>query len=110
MIESGEIDGDFSNIYFLLPAITDWSEEINRYLNKVSISPIEFSQEQLDNWPGTKFDPSKLDLLGLEKNTISDAIIKSLKHVNNISNSNIVRNVNGVLSRREVDVPVVCIW
>ena len=28
MIESGDVEDDFSNIYFFLPAITDRSEEI----------------------------------------------------------------------------------
>lgn len=62
MIESGEVDGDFSNIFFL-PAITDRLEEVNQYLNNVSISPIDISQEQWDTWSGTKFDPSKLDFV-----------------------------------------------
>ena len=34
-----------------------------------------------------------------------DAVVKSLKHINNISNSNIVQNVD-LLSRKEVEVPV----
>ena len=37
---------------------------------------------------------------------MSDAVVKCLKHINDISNSDIVRKANGVLSRREVDVPV----
>ena len=37
---------------------------------------------------------------------MSDAVVKHLNHMNNISNSNIVRNADGVLSRREVDTPV----
>ena len=60
----------------------------------------------MDTWSETKFDPSKLDLFGLEKNTMPDAIVKCLKHINDISNSNTVLNADGVLSRREVDVPV----
>ena len=49
MIERGEADAEFSNIYFFLPSGTDRSEEINKYLNNVSISPIDVSQEQLNN-------------------------------------------------------------
>ena len=106
MIESGVVDGDFSNIYFFLPVITDRSEEINQYLINVSFSPVNINQEQLDTWSEIEFDPSKLDLFGLEKRIVSDAVVKCLKHINNISNSNIVCNADGVLSRREVDVPV----
>ena len=62
MIESGKADSEFSNIYFFLPSITDRSAEINKYLNNAFISPIDFSQEQLNNWAGVEFNPSKLDL------------------------------------------------
>ena len=106
MITSREIEGDFSNIYFFLPAITDRLEEINQYLNNVSISPIDITEQQLDGWSRTKFDPSKFDLFGLEKNTISDVVVKCLKHMHDISNSNIVRNADGFLSIREVEVPI----
>ena len=75
-------------------------------MKNVSISSIDISQKQLNTWCGTKFDPSKLDLFDIECNTMSDAVVKCLKHINDISNSNIVRNRNGVLSRREDDVPV----
>ena len=36
---------------------------------------------------------------------MADAVVKSLKHINNISNSNIVQNAD-LLSRKEVEVPV----
>ena len=64
MIESGKVEGDSSKVYFLLTAITGQSEEINQYLENVSISPIDISQKQLGTCCGTKFDPSKLDLSG----------------------------------------------
>ena len=35
MIESGEVEGEMSNIFFFLPSITDRSEDINKYLNNV---------------------------------------------------------------------------
>ena len=104
-IESGQAEGNFSNIFFFL-AITDRSEKINQYLNNISIFPIEITQSQLNNWVGTKFDPFKLDLFALEKNSMTDAVVKRLKHMNDISNSNIVRDGNGLLSKKEVEVPV----
>ena len=67
MIKSGEVEGNLSNIYFFLSSITDRSEDINQDLNNVSISLMDITQSQLNNWGGTKFDPSKLDLFGLEK-------------------------------------------
>ena len=44
MIESGEVVSEMSNIFFFLRSITDRSEEINKYLNNVSISPIDITQ------------------------------------------------------------------
>ena len=60
-------------------------------MNNISISQINITQKQLNGWAGTAFDPSKLDMYGLEKNTMNNTVIKSLKHL---------------LSRKEVDVPV----
>ena len=97
MIESGEVEGEFSNIFFFLPSITDRSEEIDKYLNNGLISPIDITQQQLNGWAETSFDPSNLDIY---------AVINCLKHMNNICNSNIVRNAEGLLSRKEVDATV----
>ena len=58
---------------FFLPPITDRSVGINKYLNKFSIFPVDITQF------GTNFNPSNLDLFGLEKNTMADAVVKCLK-------------------------------
>ena len=81
MIESGKAEDECSNIYFFLPSITDRSEDINKYLNNVSIFPVDITQSQLNAWAGTDFDPSKPDLFGIEKNTMADAVVKFLKHI-----------------------------
>ena len=47
MIETGEIDSEFSNIYFFLPSTTDISKDINQYLKSVSISLIDITQSSL---------------------------------------------------------------
>ena len=72
----GEVEGKMSNIFFFLPSITDRSEKTDMYLNSVSISPIDIIQKQLIGWAETSFDPSKLDTYGLEKNMMTDAVIK----------------------------------
>ena len=53
-----------------------------------------------------QFNPSKLHLVGSDKALMSVAVIKCLRHINDISNSNVVRNADDLLSRREVEVPV----
>ena len=44
MIENGEAENDYSIIYYFLPSIIDWSEEINKYFNNVSVTLIDISQ------------------------------------------------------------------
>ena len=106
MIESSEADAEFSNIYFLLSSITNRNEEINKYSKNASISLIDVSQEQLNNWAGVEFNHSKLELFRSDKALMSAAVVKCHRHINDISNSNVVRNTNSLLSRREVEVPV----
>lgn len=57
-------------------------------------------------WAGTSFDPSKLDLYGPDKKLMRNAVEECLRHISDVSNSDIVRSADGLLSRREVDVPV----
>ena len=90
IIETGEIDSEFSNIYFFLPSITDRSEDINQYLKNVSISPIDITQKQFDDWAGCEFNPAKLDLFGPDKSIMSGAVIQCLRHINNFWNSILV--------------------
>ena len=106
MNESGEADTEFSNIYFFLPSITDRNEEINKYQKNVSISPIGITQQQLNNWVGVDFNPAKLDLFRADKAIMSAAVAECLRHMDDISSSNIGRNSEALLSTREVEVPV----
>ena len=106
MIESGEADAEFSNIYFFPSSITSRNEEINKYLKNVSISPIDITQQQFNNWAGVDSNPAKLDLFGADKAIMSAAVVECLRHINNICNSNVVRNPEALLSKREVEVPV----
>ena len=107
MIENDLVENDYSNLYYFLPSFTNRSEEINKYLNNVSITPIDDSQDQLNTWAETVFNPAELDLFGMNKTIMVNAVIKCLKYMNDISNSNLTRNADGVLSRQEVDLPVV---
>ena len=105
LVERGEIDSDKSDIF--LSSITDRSEEINQDLKNVSILPIDIKQDQLNVWADNSiFDPSKRDLFGHAKKTLSDAVYKCLEHMNNISILNLIRKADSLLSRRKVDVPV----
>ena len=107
MIESGELDSEFSQFYFFLPSVTDRLEEINQYLNNVSISPIDIKQGKLNVWSaGSNFNPAKLDLYGEQKKVMTEAVVACLKHMCNISNSNLVRNAGGLLCRQKEGISV----
>ena len=47
-----------------------------------------------------------LNLFGLEKKTMTDAVIKCLKHINKVSNSNMVHNADDLLAGKEIEVSV----
>ena len=57
-------------------------------------------------WAGTSFDPSKLDLYGPDKKLMTNVAEECLRHINGVSNSDIVRSADVLLSRREVNVSV----
>ena len=106
MIKTSAIDSEFSNIYFFLPSITDRSEDINQYLKNVSISPIDITQKQFDGWAGCEFNPENLDLFGPDKSIMYGSVIQCLRHINDITNSNLLRNAHAFLSQKKVEVPV----
>ena len=106
MIKTGAIDSEFSNIYFFLPSITDRSEDINQYLKNVSISPIDITQKQFDDWAGCEFNPENLDLFGPDKSIMSGSVIQCLRHINDITSSNLLRNAHAFLFQKKVEVPV----
>ena len=107
LVKKGEVESDKPGNYFFLPSITDRSEEINQHFQNVSITPTDIKQKQLNVWAdNTSFDPSNLGSLGLEKKISTGSVMKCLKHLHNISSSNIVRNADGLLSRRREDLPV----
>ena len=66
MIESGELESDFSNLYIFLPSVTD--ENINKYLQNVSASPVDNKKERFDKWTAQEFNHSQLGLYGNHKN------------------------------------------
>ena len=100
------MESDSSVLYFFLPLITDRSEEINQYLNNLTISPVDIKKVELDKWAGQQFDPLRLDLYGDQKKVMTECIVEALKHICRISNSNIVQNADGLLSRRQEEIPV----
>ena len=102
MIESGEVNMKMPQLFSYLPSITDRSADINQYLKNVSISPFDVTKKQLDIWTGSgqEFIPSKLDMSDLETSKMKQTVVKALEHIAGVSNTNIVRNVDGLLCRK----------
>ena len=68
LIECGETDLNTSKLYFFLPSITDRSECVDKYMNNVSISPLDIKQEQLNCWAeNVTFNTQKLDFFMLKR-------------------------------------------
>ena len=53
-----------------------------------------------------KFDPSKLDHDNPDKAKITEVVIKMLKKMTELSNANLVKNVDGLLSKRSADTDI----
>ena len=106
MIESGEIEGEMSNIFFL-PPLYNWQFRGHK---QISEQRLNFSNRNhsttVKQLKWNSFWSIQAWHLWYWKNTMNDAVIKCLKNMNDVSNSNIVRNADGLLSRKEFDVPV----
>ena len=100
MVEYGITDLDFSKIYFYLPSVTDRSESENQYMKNINILPPDTKQVQLDAWSNPKFNPMKLVLFDVDKKPMTEAVLKCLKHIAAVSNSNLLRNAEGFLCRK----------
>ena len=55
------------------------------------------TQKELDIWANTTFMPSKLEMSNLETPKMKQADVKALEHISGVSNTNLVRNADGLL-------------
>ena len=95
--ESGGLQTTYSNVYYFVPSTTDRSEEVNRYLGSVNLSPIDMTKSAFET-ENVSFDPSKLDIYSLEKEVKSKAVVKMLKKI--------TENADDLLSEKSVDFEV----
>ena len=96
----------FSNIYYFLPSTTDRVEEINRHMSSINLTPIEVPENTFEVEGNVRFDPSELDYECKENEKITKAVVKMLKKIIDISNSNLIKNADGLVSTRSVDEEV----
>ena len=102
MFESGELSTDFSKVNYFLPPITDRSEEFNRYMNCVNIHPFDIGEKEF----GNDFKPNRLDFIGDKKAETVQNVCNVLKKVAQIFNTNLIKNVDGLLNKKQIDTEV----
>ena len=104
--ESGALQTTYSNIHYFLPSTTDRVEEINRHMGPINLLPIDIPEKTFEVEDNVQFDPSKLDYECPEKEKITGAVVKMLKKITDISNANLVKNTDGLLSKLNVNEEV----
>ena len=83
-----------------MPSTTHRSEDINNYLGSVSLSPIDLAESSFETEDAISYDPSKLHSFCPEKKVMNKAVVKMLKKITDLSNSNLLRDANGLLSKK----------
>lgn len=95
--EAGALsETDFSRLFFFLPSTTDRIENINGYMDSVNLMPIDMDQSEF----GENFDPSTLDYENKDKEKNRESVLKVLKKIVDLSNSNLRKNADGLLAKR----------
>ena len=84
----------------------DRSEEINRYLGSVNLSLINVPVSSFEVKKNVVFDPSKLDFASQEKEIMTGAVVKMVKKIVHMSNANLVKNADGLLSKFDWGVSI----
>lgn len=106
LFETDQLKIDFSNTYFFSPSVTDRSESINQYLGSVKLTPIDIVKTSFETENDTAFNPAKLNKTLDEEKVMTNAVVKMLKKIADISNSSIVKNANRLLSNKPTDMNV----
>ena len=105
-IKPGELESEYSELLFFLPSITDRSEEVNKFLNNISITHIDITQNDFNQWleKGQSFEPHQLVLYSEKKEAIRDCVVTALNHIAMVSNCNLMINADGFLWKKDTDV------
>ena len=97
--ESRGLNTKFSRFYLLLLSITDRTEDINRHMGSVNLLPVDISAGIFEVETEVKFDPFKLDYDNPDREKMGEAVFKMFKKVIELSNTNLVKNSDGLLQK-----------
>lgn len=95
---------------FFSPSTTDTVEEINRHMGSVNLLPIDISEDSFEVENEVAFNPSKLEYENPDKEKLSEAIVKMLRRVVELSNANLIKNVNCLLAKMYILVMILNGW
>ena len=75
-------------------------------MGSVNLSSIDITEDNFEVESGILFNPSKLNYENPDKEKTRQAVLKVFKKVVNLSNANIIKNADGLLSKRSVEQDV----
>ena len=101
--DSGTLNTGFLKNYLFLTPCTDRIEDANRHMGSANLSSIDIAEGNFEVEGGIPFDPSKLDYENPDKEKTKQAVFKLLEKVVDLSNANIIKNADGLLTKRSVD-------
>ena len=92
--ENGTLPKGFSRLYHFLPLTTDSTERVNQYMDQGFLKPIDIEEQEF----GEGFHPSVLHRHLPEIEKTREAVLKVFKKITELSNSNLRRNFDALLS------------
>ena len=72
-------------------------------MGSVNLLPIDISEDSFEVENEVAFNPSKLDYENPDKEKLSEAIVKMLRRVVELSNANLIKNADGLLAKMYTD-------
>ena len=85
--------------------ITDRNKTINQHLNSINLTPIDIPEKLFEVDGNFAFDLQNL-ILRVTKKKKTNAVLKMLRKIADISNSCIVKNFDGLLSKKTTEMEV----
>ena len=94
--------GEFSNLFFYLPSITDRKEKINQFRDNDSLNPIDCSLDFLNSFSpdsNVTFQPHLLNLNDPEKRDLqAELLYKFFRQLAETNNAKLIRNADCLLA------------
>ena len=72
-------------------------------MGSVNLLPIDIAEDNFEIEGNVSFDSPKLDYENPDKEKISEAVVKMLKRIIELSNANLKKNADGLLAKMPVD-------